>query len=321
MHINQWPNSLKEAQTIFDIFYNEIVRIKKKGWNVFIGIGITIVFYCVIPLLLFPLYQMVSFIHPGILIYMLTFLSNSMPFLVCNLIMNHVYSSKYHFFEQYKIQNKPWPWEVDEREYNQKYKGVVRDIIIGSTILGPIAIYITIYLNLVEYIVDSELFPPSFQLFKEAIYITIIFDALFYWIHRLFHTPWLYKKLHQQHHEFKTVVSITSIYSHPLDFLISTLLPTMIAFSILGKLHAITASYWIVNLSITNILSHTGYELSWYPWGVFPFGNNIDFHDFHHSAIVGNYGIFSSFWDIVCGTNKHYVNFIAKEERRKKSLR
>ena len=41
-----------------------------------------------------------------------------------------------------------------------------------------------------------------------------------YWLHRLFHMPWLYKNFHKLHHTYKqpTAFSVTAI--HPVEFVI-----------------------------------------------------------------------------------------------------
>ena len=142
---------------------------------------------------------------------------------------------------------------------------------------------------------------------------TIVFDTLFYWIHRLFHTSWLYKNFHKQHHEYKVAVSISTIYNHPFDFLLSNILPSVIAFTLLGKMHIITSFLWTFYICALAVTQHVGYDLPWFPWDAFFFGMNINYHDYHHSANVGNYGIFSTFWDAICGTNKHYYKYIAIE--------
>ena len=100
---------VKEVHSIIDVLHNEKVRIMKKGIQACIGIWISIFFFCCLPKLLFPLYKMISFINPDVLIFTFMSLGGSMTHLVCNLIMNHIYSSKYPYIEQYRIQKKPWP--------------------------------------------------------------------------------------------------------------------------------------------------------------------------------------------------------------------
>ena len=36
-------------------------------------------------------------------------------------------------------------------------------------------------------------------------------DFFFYWGHRLMHLPYLYKRIHKQHHEFKNPVSMAAV--------------------------------------------------------------------------------------------------------------
>ena len=68
---------------------------------------------------------------------------------------------------------------------------------------------------------------------------------------------------------------------------------------------------------ILAVTQHIGYDLPWFPWDGF-FGMNINYHDYHHSVNVGNYGIFSTFWDTICGTNKYSYKYIATEADKNK---
>ena len=111
-------------------------------------------------------------------------------------------------------------------------------------------------------------------------------------------------------------MTIASIYNHPFDFTVTNLIPGMIAIVLLGKIHVITHLMWVFYATIFADFTHCGYDLPWYPWSVFPFGAPIIFHDYHHSSNIGNYGVISTFWDAVCGTNKHFLKYI--EEKAKK---
>ena len=74
-------------------------------------------------------------------------------------------------------------------------------------------------------------------------------------------------------------------------------------------------------LSIARVIEttdgHGGYEIPWSPFRLLPLSGSARFHDYHHSHNLGNYGSFFSFWDTLCGTNKKYLEFIAKDEEKK----
>ena len=233
----------------------------------------------------------------------------------CNLIMNHIYAAKYPYFEKYRILQQPWPWEIDKEAYNKQYRKLAITTAIGSGIFGPLLLYPLAYYNIVQYDSDPSLFPSSLEFFKQHVFMMITYDFSFYWLHRLFHTPWLYKMFHKQHHEYHMTVAIATIDNHPLDYLITGFVPAFSGQLLLGRIHVFTALMFHIFVVVFGIITHTGYNLPWHPWGVFPFGVNIDFHDFHHSHNVGNYGVYSTFWDIFGSTSRHYYKSIAEKEK------
>uniref|UniRef100_A0A1I8J2R8 Fatty acid hydroxylase domain-containing protein n=1 Tax=Macrostomum lignano TaxID=282301 RepID=A0A1I8J2R8_9PLAT len=50
---------------------------------------------------------------------------------------------------------------------------------------------------------------------------------LFYYCHRWLHSPSLYKRVHKLHHEWQAPVAAVAMYAHPVEFLLSNLLPVM----------------------------------------------------------------------------------------------
>ena len=211
---------------------------------------------------------------------------------------------------------KPWPWETNKIEYTKQYRETVINTILGTIFFVPFVTYLSAYFGIAQYVADIELYPSSFGIFKQVIFITIVYETWYYWTHRLLHTSWLYKHFHKKHHEYQVSVSIATIYNHPFDFVFTNIIPTYIAFWLLGEVHIITTYFWYTFITISGVLLHIGYDLPWYPWGAFPFGINIGYHDFHHSVNIGNFGVFSSVWDTICGTNKLYYKSIVKEEEK-----
>ncbi|KAA8586643.1 hypothetical protein FQN60_000479 [Etheostoma spectabile] len=90
---------------------------------------------------------------------------------------------------------------------------------------------------------------------------------------RLFHQPGLYKQFHKQHHEWTAPIGIVCIYAHPLEHIISNMLPVAIGPVILGS-HLSTTCLWYCLALVSTTISHCGYHL--------PFLPSPEFHDFHH---------------------------------------
>ena len=160
---------------------------------------------------------------------------------VTNFIMNHIYASKYPYFEQYKIVKKPWPWDIDEKAYREKYNGIMINSIIGTVVVFPSLISFIIYFKLIQYETDPNLYPSNFDNFIQIMASMITFECIFYWGHRLFHTPLLYKRFHKRHHEYKTTVAISATYNHPVDLIATNLAPIFAVEIFLGKTHLVTS--------------------------------------------------------------------------------
>ena len=54
--------------------------------------------------------------------------------------------------------------------------------------------------------------------------------------------------------------------------------------------------------------AHCGYNFPWNPCRILPLSNES--HNFHHSHNSGVYSNFFIFWDIICGTDKDYNEYL-----------
>ena len=59
---------------------------------------------------------------------------------------------------------------------------------------------------------------------------------------------------------------------------------------------------------------HCGYEFSWSPFRLLPFGSDYAYHAYHHSANIGNYSSFFTTWDSVFGSNKAYYEYLQERK-------
>jgi len=115
-------------------------------------------------------------------------------------------------------------------------------------------------------------------------------DAHFYWSHRLLHTPWLYKRVHKEHHESFNPDPFSGLSMHWAEstiyfssaILISPIVPLWV-FRLLS-----------LGLLIFPLEGHWGYG-NWKSEG------SVN-HYLHHAKFNWNYGS-SPMWDHLMGTN------------------
>ena len=123
-----------------------------------------------------------------------------------------------------------------------------------------------------------------------VIFCMICEDFGFYVTHKLFHWGPLYKIFHKVHHEHITTFVLASEHTHPVEFILGSLIPGGLGYLILNrKMHLWTLLVWTaVRIGETND-GHGGYEFSWSPYRLIPFMVPASYHDFHHSRNNGNY--------------------------------
>ena len=131
--------------SIFDIIAYEKNRILKKGPQAFIGLGLAIFFFCCLPTLVYPLYCF--FLSENIELFTAIGIAvvSAITRTTINLVFNHIYIAKYPYFEQYRIMNTQWPWEVDAKLYSKQYREIVINSIVGTIAIFPGISYLFAY--------------------------------------------------------------------------------------------------------------------------------------------------------------------------------
>jgi len=83
-------------------------------------------------------------------------------------------------------------------------------------------------------------------------------DWGFYWAHRALHSKFLYGKIHKMHHSYKGTIGFAAEYAHPLEDLLSGIIPTTIVCA-LGGAHFLVWFVWITVRLSEAYETHSGY--------------------------------------------------------------
>lgn len=121
------------------------------------------------------------------------------------------------------------------------------------------------------FIVVEEIF--FYYGHRSALYVVFLFQVITKLMCRLLHHPMLYKHFHKIHHEWTAPTGITAIYAHPVEHIISNLLPVFLGPMIMGS-HLAIAWLWVIVAILSTTISHSGYH--------FPFLPSPEAHDYHH---------------------------------------
>jgi len=299
------------------VIKNDIVRYKRKGYGLFFACLLTFLYIFYLP-------ELLRLIWPYILknlgityFFLITVIGiHSGLNAVIHTVMYLIYKAKIPFFERYKINDKPWPWESDPELWKNMLKRTLKFLAISHVIIIPGFALMETQLGLKQRF-DLESFPSTMEIVGQLVFFMLSDDFMFYWNHRFLHLKSIYPYIHKIHHEYNLTVSIASEYVHPIEFIVGNVLPPALGPKLLGsRVHFVTYILWVVIRILEAADGHSGYEFSWSPFRLLPLSSSSIYHSFHHSHNVGNYGSFFTFWDTLCGTNKHYFRYLANKERK-----
>ncbi len=131
----------------------------------------------------------------------------------------------------------------------------------------------------------------------------LIHDTYFYWIHRLMHHPALYRRIHLVHHKSVNPSPWAAYAFHPIESVLEAGIIPVLLFSI--PLHPVSFWAFVTLMLLFNIYGHLGYELfsrKTYDHPVGRWINSSVHHNMHHEKFHGNYGLYFTIWDRLCGT-------------------
>ncbi|XKL68970.1 hypothetical protein PGB90_006739 [Kerria lacca] len=145
--------------------------------------------------------------------------------------------------------------------------------------------YCTVYFNWDEYGIVWWIlqFPIIF----------ISIDYGMYWVHRIFHVPYLYTRFHKMHHKYKQPTAFSATAIHPVE--ISCLQMVMFVPLFTVPTHWSIFRIILLYLYYHGIITHSGINFKakwWQPWQ-----SNTVFHDNHHQYFHVNFGFNFEWWD------------------------
>lgn len=139
----------------------------------------------------------------------------------------------------------------------------------------------------------------------------------FYWVHRLLHVPFLYKRVHALHHRNVNIGPWSGLSMHPIEHLLY--LSSLLIHCVIPS-HPIHLYFHVIYLAPGAAMTHTGYEdllikdKRKLALGTF-------YHQLHHRYYECNYGNQEMPWDRWFGTFHDGSDKGTKETRsRKKNM-
>lgn len=135
------------------------------------------------------------------------------------------------------------------------------------------------------------------------VWMFILHDTYFYWMHRGMHHPTLFKYVHLVHHKSTNPSPWTAYAFHPIEGFLEALIIPLIAFTL--PVHGPALGSFFLFQIIYNVYGHLGFEL--YPKGfhktwIGKWINTSVAHNLHHDKFHGNFGLYFLFWDRMTGT-------------------
>ncbi|CAG9764268.1 unnamed protein product [Ceutorhynchus assimilis] len=235
----------------------------------------------------FKLNNLWNFIWPSIII------SYGMYILVGGFLHWYYYVRQRDKPEEWKCQ--PQKWLSPELEKNEILWGSFT-LFLNATVSSLLACYIsnggysTVYYDFGEkgwlWLILS--FPLIF----------IYQDYMTYWLHRVYHMPFLYKRFHKLHHQYKqpTAFSVTAI--HPVESIHIQLVLSAPLF--LVPIHWLPFYVATFYAYYHGIIDHSGINFKSFWWQ--PWQPDAIFHDNHHQYFHVNFAFNIYYWDKLHGT-------------------
>ena len=130
-------------------------------------------------------------------------------------------------------------------------------------------------------------------------------DFYFYWTHRLLHRPGWLRHVHGVHHRSRTPSPFAAYAFHPIEALINGLVTPLALLAV--PLHWSVVLLFALHQIARNAHGHAAVETmprGFARHGFFGLFTTTTHHHLHHETARGNYGLWFTWWDRWCGTER-----------------
>ena len=130
-------------------------------------------------------------------------------------------------------------------------------------------------------------------------------DFYFYWTHRLLHTPWLFRRVHGVHHRSRNPSPWAAFSFHPLEALLNSMVVPLTLLAVPLNEYVVLA--FAIHQVVRNAHGHAAVESLPRGFARHWLGGRFvttTHHHLHHETGRGNYGLWFTWWDRWCGTER-----------------
>jgi len=142
------------------------------------------------------------------------------------------------------------------------------------------------------YLAVSE--QPLWYFIVSPFLFLVSYETYYYWIHRVMHIPFIFKKVHKVHHASIQPTVFTSFAFHPWEAILQFLFFPLFLF--LFPFHIAMLLIVLVFLTLSAVINHSGVEI----FKKITLTNHLigaTHHDLHHKEFTSNFGLYFTWWD------------------------
>jgi len=227
-------------------------------------------------------------------VFLLTFWSSGLVLLALDVARPHV-------LERFRCQ----PFEKFDKGSTLK---VAKNVVANQLTTYPICFFL-FWPVAARRLSFSEELPSIQRLLWTFVLFAGLTEVMFYWSHRIFHYPPLYKRFHKIHHEIKAPFGICALYFHPVEHVQAAV--EGIAPALLLGSHVSLYIFWTCIATLNVVLHHSGYDFEPYLLdSLWPFKSMTQQHDYHHFAFDRCFGVIG-ICDWLHGTDGGFKDHLA----------